>query len=76
MNVATSSLLDRKTQRQFRGLLVSGDLTDHFGTCKAFAEDASDSLYSDEHFHIQAKTEGPRLPELLRMMDDTCAIPS
>src|ERR1700722_850522 len=37
---------------------------------KAAAETASECLYNDEHFHIQDfKAEGPRLSEVLRMMD-------
>ena len=35
------------------------------------AQDTSKCLYNDEHFHIQDfKADGPRLPDLLKMMDD------
>jgi hypothetical protein len=40
----------------------------------AAAQDTSNCLYNDEHFHIQDfKAQGPRLPEILKMMDNrTC----
>jgi hypothetical protein len=37
---------------------------------KASAKSASECLYNDEHFHVQDfKAEGPRLSEVLKMMD-------
>jgi hypothetical protein len=42
-----------------------------FALQKAAAQDASKCLYNDEHFHVQDfKAEGPRLPEVLKMMDN------
>jgi hypothetical protein len=38
---------------------------------KVAAQDTSNCLYNDEHFHIQDfKAEGPRVPEILKMMDN------
>jgi hypothetical protein len=37
---------------------------------KTFAQESSDCLYNDEHFHIQDfKAEGPHVPEILQMMN-------
>src|SRR5882672_5921802 len=37
----------------------------------AAAQNTTQCLYNDEHFHIQDfKADGPRLPEILKMMDD------
>jgi hypothetical protein len=43
---------------------------------KVLAEETSNYLYNDEHFHIQNfKADGPRLSEVLKMMINTCAVP-
>src|ERR1700704_725933 len=42
-----------------------------FGPRVAAAQNTTQCLYNDEHFHIQDfKADGPRLPEILKMMDD------